>query len=93
MSKPKLIFEYEPVVTIRTCNGRDKRYTTHYAEYECECGNMFTAEIYKVNKGSTASCGCLRSKCSSSRIKLINIAAEIDKLYLSLIKYAELITV
>lgn len=30
-----------------------------YATFECECGNHFTAAIFKIKSGHTSSCGCL----------------------------------
>ena len=44
-----------------------------YGLYECICGNLFETQISRVKGEFTKSCGCLKNKKSSERMKQYNI--------------------
>ena len=43
-----------------------------YGLYRCVCGKLFETQISRVKGGFTKSCGCLRNKKSSDRLKNYN---------------------
>ena len=44
-----------------------------YGLFKCDCGKEFETQISRVKGGFTKSCGCLKNKKSSDRMKKMNI--------------------
>ena len=51
-----------------------------YGLFKCDCGKEFETQISRVKGGFTKSCGCLKNKKSSDRIKQRNITDKQSKI-------------
>ena len=57
--------------------GQDKG-RNPLSEYECDCGNVFTARDYDVKSGHTESCGCKKINNLKNRGDMDNLKKSIE---------------